>query len=223
MRYMIDDSILSAGPRTLVWAFSDQTHMLLSESDDFDMWVLVLARETLRPSGPYPPPFAHKTVGRSGAYLLPPDVHAELTQVAINVRASSDQAILSAGLRWWAIRAWASCNDHNAAHGYQSHPAVQRAVEILQDQPHLPLAAIARAAHLSQSHLNRLFREEVGQSLGGYRSQCRLLAVDKTMTETTSPNMLNAALDAGFGCYSQFYRTFRAARGISPRSYYSHT
>lgn len=221
MRYMIDDKILTVGPRTLLWAFSDQSHMLLSETADFDMWVFVLARETLLPPPLCPPPLAEDAAPKTGAFLVKPAVHEELIQIAKGIRASSDDLKRSVGLRWWVMQAWDSCGRSNAADGYRSHPAVQRAVECLQDTPDLSLAAIADQAGLSQSHLNRLFRREVGQPLGAYRTHCRLLAVDRGMTEASQPNLLRAAHDAGFGSYSQFYRCFLDLRGVNPRTYYT--
>ncbi|MEM1398529.1 MAG: AraC family transcriptional regulator [Pseudomonadota bacterium] len=221
MRYLIDDRIISVGPRTLLWAFSDQSHMLVSETADFDMWVFVIAQKTLSPSTLCPPTMASVRDARSGAFVLSPEQHDELVHIANGVRQRPDHEWREAGLRWWVVRAWSTCGPSNKAEGFQTHPAVQRAVEMLQDSPEVPLETVAQRAHLSLSHLNRLFHREVGQPLGRYRTQCRLTKIDKLVAATPSIDLLNASLDAGFGSYSQFYRCFQSERGMAPRSFYS--
>ena len=220
MRYMIEDRILSVGPRTLLWAFCDQSHILLSETPDFDMWVLVLARETLEPAGLCPPVYAADTGLETAAFILSPDMHAVLSQTAQGIRDDERADWLRTGLRWWTMRAWAACRNAPIASSTRTHPAVQRAVEAIEIDPGAELTEIASRAHLSLSRLGRLFRSEIGQTLGGYRTACRLQRVDRLMTGPEPPSLLVAALDAGLGSYPQFFRSFRAARGMQPRDYY---
>ena len=218
MRYLIDGRILTVGPRTVLWAFSDQTHMLLAESADFDMWVVVLSRELIAPPGPVPP-----TVSAGlphGAFTLAPDDHAELAAIAAGAVADDTLSWRSAGLRWWAMRAWNLCRGAAPAVGAQTHPAVQRAIEAIEAEPAQPLAAIAATAGLGLPRLTQVFRKEIGETPAHYRTRCRLRRVDQTMADTGAPGLLTAALDAGFGSYAQFYRTFVAARGMGPRAYY---
>jgi AraC family transcriptional regulator len=65
----------------------------------------------------------------------------------------------------------------------------------------LKLSIIAKAAGTSPYHMARVFREQTGWSLHGYRMQLRL----------------NAALDLGFSSHSHFTSSFKHAFG-SPAS-----
>jgi AraC-like DNA-binding protein len=76
--------------------------------------------------------------------------------------------------------------------------------------------SICRASRLSPSHLSRIFKAQTGVSIGGFRNQQRLqrfLALYGRGRRTTA---LAAALEAGFGSYTQFHRVFREQTGRSP-------
>ena len=223
MRYLIDGHILDIGPRTLLWAFSDQAHLLLSDSADFDMWVMIFARSTLAANPHCPPVISHAAQGKIGAFILKQDHHEQLADLAASLRTKPDSQWLQAGLIWWAIRAWDACDHGEAAKGNRTHPAVQRAIEAIEADPTQNIAEIAGAAHQSPSHLGHLFRKEIGQTIAGYRTQTRLNAVDRMMNAPHPPPLLNAAIDAGFGSYSQFYRAFTNACGINPWQFYQRT
>jgi AraC-like DNA-binding protein len=65
--------------------------------------------------------------------------------------------------------------------------------------------------------LAKHFRREVGASLVDYRNRLR---IEKFLElAVRSGNLLQAALDAGFGSYAQFSRVFRQQMGVSPRGY----
>jgi transcriptional regulator GlxA family with amidase domain len=68
------------------------------------------------------------------------------------------------------------------------------------------------------SRLARVFKNEMQMSLVEYRNRLRLERFS-VLVDAGGDNLLNAALEAGFGSYAQFHRTFRAIRGISPREY----
>jgi AraC-like DNA-binding protein len=100
------------------------------------------------------------------------------------------------------------------------HPRLRRAVHMLARDPSLTGEKLASELGISLSRLARLFKDELGVSLVDYRNRLRLerfmLLIDKG-----APNLLSAALEAGFGSYAQFHRVFCAARGKSPREYFS--
>jgi transcriptional regulator GlxA family with amidase domain len=56
-------------------------------------------------------------------------------------------------------------------------------------------------------------------SLVDYRNQLRLERF-MALVDSGGSNMLEAALTAGFGSYSQFHRVFKQHRGKSPRGYF---
>ena len=220
MRYLIDRRIVTLGPGMLFFAHSDQSHLLLSESADFDMWVLVIAQSVLRPRRLYPPRLAAELDSEPGARIVSPEAADELAAIAAPLRRTEDPALLTAGLRWWAARAWSAWEAAETLAEVTVHSAVRRAAEIIRAGPDRSLSAVAREAGLSPSRLGRVFKAETGRSLTGYRTECRLSLVDRAMAANRPRGLTTAALDAGFGSYAQFYRAFVAARGIGPRAYY---
>ena len=99
------------------------------------------------------------------------------------------------------------------------HPRLRRAVHLLARDPSLTGEKLATELGISLSRLARLFKEELGTSLVDYRNRLRLERFT-VLIERGAPNLLSAALEAGFGSYAQFHRVFRAARGKTPREYF---
>jgi AraC-like DNA-binding protein len=98
------------------------------------------------------------------------------------------------------------------------HPAVLRAVAYLEAAPGLvSLDVLARAVHLSKSHLVRLFRTQVGLPPHAYLLRlrisraCRLLAGGVPIAE--------AAHAAGFADQSHLTRHFKYYLGVTPGAY----
>lgn len=221
MRYLIDRRIVTLGPGALLFAHSDQSHLLLSESPDFDMWVLVIAQSVLRPRRLYPPRLSAALDTEPGARIVSPGAADALTAIAAPLRLTEDPDLMTAGLRWWAARAWTAWREAETMAGTSVHPAVRRAAEIIRAAPELPLAEVAHRAGLSPSRLGRVFKAQTGRSLTQFRTECRLALVDRAMAEPDARGLTTAALDAGFGSYAQFYRAFVAARDTGPRQYYA--
>jgi transcriptional regulator GlxA family with amidase domain len=98
------------------------------------------------------------------------------------------------------------------------HPAVAKAVRLLDADPSRGGADIAAELNVSPSRFARVFKSEMGLSLVDYRNQLRL---ERFLKDSESQNMLQAALAAGFGSYAQFHRVFQALRGTTPRAYLS--
>jgi len=98
------------------------------------------------------------------------------------------------------------------------HPAVSRAVAYLEGAPGpVSLDVLARAVHLSKSHLVRLFRTQVGLPPHAYLLRlrisraCRLLAGGMPIAE--------AAHAAGFADQSHLTRHFKYYLGLTPGAY----
>jgi AraC-like DNA-binding protein len=77
---------------------------------------------------------------------------------------------------------------------------------------------IAADLGVSLGRLARVFKAEMGMSLVEYRNRLRLDRFT-TLLEGGRRSLLDAALEAGFGSYSQFHRVFRALRRATPREY----
>lgn len=93
-----------------------------------------------------------------------------------------------------------------------------QAVALLREDPSLGGKEIADRLEISLSRLARVFKAEMGMSLVEYRNRLRLDRFG-ALLEGGRSNLLEAALDAGFGSYAQFHRVFRALRHSTPREY----
>lgn len=98
------------------------------------------------------------------------------------------------------------------------HPTVVGTLRLLAKDPSLVGKELASELGLSVSRLARVFKEQMGMSLVEYRNRLRLERFDVLLDEG-GDNLLEAALAAGFGSYSQFHRVFRAMRGVTPKRY----
>lgn len=96
------------------------------------------------------------------------------------------------------------------------HAAVQRALEVLQSNPAISGDLIANELGLSPGHLARLFKFEMGISLVEHRNRLRLARFAAVLQQGRK-NLLAAALEAGFGSYSQFHRVYSKLVGSTPR------
>lgn len=99
-----------------------------------------------------------------------------------------------------------------------AHPIVVGTLRLLAKDPSLVGKELAAELGLSVSRLARVFKEQMGMSLVEYRNRLRLERFDVLLDEG-GDNLLEAALAAGFGSYSQFHRVFRAMRGVTPKRY----
>jgi AraC-like DNA-binding protein len=84
--------------------------------------------------------------------------------------------------------------------------------------PSLPRDVICRQLNVSSSYLARQFRERLGTTFVEYRTRARLVSflAGAAQGHTT---LLRAALDSGFGSYSQAHRAFSTTTGYCPRDY----
>ena len=99
-----------------------------------------------------------------------------------------------------------------------SQALVSATVEMLDRDPRMGGKQIADALNISLSRLARVFKTLKGTSLVEYRNNLRLERF-VAMMDRGCTNLLEAALDAGFGSYAQFHRVFRARLQTTPREY----
>ena len=114
---------------------------------------------------------------------------------------------------------------------------IHRIVDGLRDTPHwygrfsevinhihkhcggeLDVGALAARAGVSQSQLERRFRQLLGTSPGEYILRVRVNA-SRTLLETTDRTIADIALAAGFYDHSHFTRTFKRIMSCSPKQY----
>ena len=100
------------------------------------------------------------------------------------------------------------------------HPAVFKAAILLkEDTDGEDLPTICRKAGLSASQLSRLFHQQIGQTLTHYRNQQRLERFLELIGVGQHRNMMEAALESGFGSYAQFHRLFKESFKCSPSEF----
>ena len=80
----------------------------------------------------------------------------------------------------------------------------------------VPRQELARLADVSLRHLERLFRQHLGCSLGDHYLALRLDRA-RDLARQTSLSVLEIALACGFSSASHFSRTYRARFGRAPR------
>jgi AraC family transcriptional regulator len=95
---------------------------------------------------------------------------------------------------------------------------IVRRIERDQDDGALSLSALAREAGLSPYHFLRTFRRVAGVTPHQYVLRTRLREAALRLA-WEGDQVLDVALDSGFGDLSNFNRTFRAEFGMTPRAY----
>lgn len=97
-------------------------------------------------------------------------------------------------------------------------PEIERAVAYIAAHLDAPLvvADIARAAHLSEFHLHRVFREAVGETIGRFVSRRRLETAALRLAYETDRTIADIALSSGYSSNSNFTKAFTAYFGVSP-------
>ena len=97
------------------------------------------------------------------------------------------------------------------------HPAVTRALSLMSgDGLLMSRDDLATQCRVSTTHLSRLFVTELGQSMRDVRNRKRLDRFLQLMETGSCDSLTDAALEAGFGSYSQFHRVFKRLTGRSP-------
>lgn len=81
-----------------------------------------------------------------------------------------------------------------------------------------PLTQICKTAGASKRTMERLFREDVGMTVGKWRQQLRLMEAMRLLAE--GAKVTHAALEAGYSTPSAFIAMFGKALGTTPAAYF---
>jgi AraC-like DNA-binding protein len=220
--YLLGDRRYALTPGTLTWLFPGQDHVLVDESSDHELWwavfrpALVARIATTQQVRPL---LAEDPAGQFSRRLDSSRVR-RLGALFHEVRDAQkvDDVLVNTGLAYLLSFAWRALLDSDdVVEGVDLHPAVETVARMLRADPDAgDLAALARAARLSPSHLSRIFKEETGVSISRFRNQQRLQRFLRLYGRGRRTTALAAALEAGFGSYAQFHRVFREQTGRSP-------
>jgi AraC-like DNA-binding protein len=99
------------------------------------------------------------------------------------------------------------------------HALTRRALVSMLENPELTRRELAAAARGYPTEVSRHFHRDMHLTLSEYRTRLRLVRFIQEM-DAGAPNMLTAALAAGFGSYSQCHRKFQQTLGCSPRRFF---
>jgi AraC-like DNA-binding protein len=96
----------------------------------------------------------------------------------------------------------------------------KRIAEVLLADPgdRRPLAQICKAAGASKRTIERLFRHDVGLTVGKWRQQLRLMQAMRLLAD--GAKVTHAALEAGYSTPSAFIAMFGRALGTTPSAYF---
>ncbi len=220
--YVVGGERLLAEPGAVLWIPPDVDHVLLDAQAGFQRWMLlvrprcvrrVLGQEVARDL------LARRITDRLCRTLSRPAARA-LAAVLGEVRDQgfASAALHNSGIQFAVARAWVLFSRSAAIpQAAELHPAIARAARILRESATTPsIEELGRRSGLSASHLSRLFREQMGLSVTEFRCRQRVERFLELFGEGQRRSLTEAALEAGFGSYPQFYRVFRRIMGYSP-------
>jgi len=207
----------------LIWLYPKQQHVLVQETSDFEMWIAVLKPEALASIATDPnqqPLCRDESSGECCRRLTQRQLQSMETLLREILPTKDQPAHFNAGLGYSFLTSWKYFEKANAIPVEDVHPAVEKAARKIQDEDEATnLNELARHVGLSSARLSRLFKEQTGVTMVGFRNRLRLGRFFNLYGTGQRHTMLDAALAAGFGSYPQFHRVFKRELGYSPQSH----
>jgi AraC-like DNA-binding protein len=199
---------------SLLWVPPAAEHLTLEASAGLRRWILAMRAAAVRRT--LPAGEAALLLSRCGPVACVQLGRLELRELAgvfedVAGQASAGSAATDAGLCYALARAAVA---HRGARltlePAAIHPSVARALSLMRgDGLLLGRDELAARCGLSASHLSRLFVQELGQPLRAVRNLRRLARFQELLESGACQSRTEAALEAGFGSYSQFHRVRR--------------
>src|SRR5678815_5047544 len=205
------EASISVSAGDLLWWPPGQDHVLLDATPDLDLYVIGVT-----------PAFSEQVLadrvatasGGAARLRLDPGALASL-RVACAAQTNGGG---SAAVERHVGDLW------REAHGLRAripdhHPLTVRALSSLLDRPDLNRGELARLIHGNESEVSRCFHRDIGLTLVAYRTRLRLIRFIQ-LVEGGDRSFLTAAIEAGFGSYSQCHRAFQQAFDRTPRVFF---
>jgi AraC-like DNA-binding protein len=187
-------------------------HELIEASPDFDLFVFALT-----------PDLCDRVLGRRAAIALAGPLQIRLpesTAAALHSRLAAPAITVECHVgEEYVAGIWLDAHDSRMTAKPRSTLG-RRVLRSLLQQPELDRGERARLVHAHPSELSRSFHRELGLTLGSYRTRLRLLRFVE-LVDTGRSTLLAAALEAGFGSYSQCHRAFSMTFGCTPRAFFA--
>lgn len=206
--YAVGELSHALKPGTLIWLLPGQRHHLL-RSPRLEMWV-VCARAGMLDDEVLAALMAQPSRQLMGHDLL--DLDRLLSQVAQD---SDEPAVYESGIGYVLQRAVRASRGRPPAPLRAMHPAVARSLLVLRGRgAEISLSELADAASVTAPYLSRLLVEHTGRSFVDWRNRIRL---DRFIAAyRPGGNLLEIALQAGFGSYPRFSAVFHELVGCAP-------
>jgi AraC-like DNA-binding protein len=219
--YLLGDRKYEMRRHDLVWLFPAQDHILLDQTPDYAMWILVFKPQLVERVSTQPPAQTLREKNPSGDFCrrVSESQALRLTRFFEEVsNAMGDIDRYNTGLAYALTSAWAAhCTTEVLTPSQDVHPCVEKAARLVaENDEHLSLDVLSRRVGMSPSRLSRLFKAQTGVSLAEFRNRQKIERFLEFYGAGRRHSLHEAALEAGFGSYPQFHRVFKQMMGYSP-------
>ena len=213
-RFFVGHQVYDLRPGTLIWQVSAQRHRL-QRGPNLEMWVAQLHADILGPQ-------RAQDLADRPCRLVPPHELADIDRLLAQVAQDSDEiSVYNAGLSYAVERLWRAGRSQPSLTPRSIHPAVARAILLLRRSgASASLEQIARQTGVTPSYLSRLVVAHTGRGFVDWRNRIRL----EHFMDAYRPgaNLLDLALESGFGSYSRFNHVFHEIVGCAPMVWVEH-
>ena len=213
-RFFVGHQVYELRPGTLIWQLSAQRHRL-QRGPNLELWVAQLHEDILDPQ-------RLQDLADRPCRLVPPHELADIDRLLAQVAQDSDEvSVYNAGLRYAVERLWRAGRSQPSLAPRNIHPAVARAILLLRRSgASASLEEIARQTGVAPSYLSRLVVAHTGRGFVDWRNRIRL----EHFMDAYRPgaNLLDLALESGFGSYSRFNHVFHEIVGCAPMVWVEH-
>ncbi len=176
----------------------------------------------------YVAPVIHRSLKLPVLYKKEIPWQAEALEIAENMYQLRRQSVPCAELKLKShlFRLWSILCEHGQSIGNASalkserFDEIRRAIDFIDREyaSKLTLSALARCAHMSESHFCRSFSEAMRMTPFAYIQQVRIQKSCQILKNEDAP-ISRAALSCGFNDFSYYSRRFRELIGCTPSEY----
>lgn len=205
------EKVLPVAAGDLLWWPPGQDHVLLDASPDFDLFVIGVTAE-----------FSARVLAGTADVSSVGPIHVRLPAAA---RAAIEASCVVPGsvsdvaaIELRVGELWRESHALRRSAGAM-HVLTRRTLLSLYQRPDLARAEVAELVRTCPSEVSRYFHEDMGMTLSVFRARLRILRFIQAVDDG-APSLLAAAMDSGFGSYSQCHRVFQQLFGCSPRSFF---